>query len=208
MTSPSTEDRIREAALALFAAKGFHATSVRDIAGRAGVTTASMYYYVHSKDELLADIMRDGIERLLSAALSVVADLSTPADQLCGLIDLHVWVHGVRQRQAQVSDAELRALTGDARKEILALRDEYQALWITTITEGSLSGAFQADDAHLAAFALLEMCTGISRWYSPRGAMSLAEISLAYSRYAMGMLDANESPRQRNAITPTDHYKS
>jgi AcrR family transcriptional regulator len=53
----STRRRIQDAALQLFAAKGFFATGIREIADRVGVTTAALYHYMGSKDELLIEIM-------------------------------------------------------------------------------------------------------------------------------------------------------
>jgi AcrR family transcriptional regulator len=184
----STEQRIRQAALGLFADKGFHATSIRDIANEAGVTTASMYHYMQNKEELLQQIMRDGLNRLIVAADDLLEDREGADAQLAGLVQLHVWVHGNRPLSARVTDTETRSLTGAGRSEIIGLRDAYEARWINTIQRGADSGRFGAANPRLASLAILEMCTGVSHWYSPKGRLPLVDICNEFATMALAMV--------------------
>ncbi|MGJ7514714.1 TetR/AcrR family transcriptional regulator [Pseudomonas baetica] len=72
---------ILEAASAEFAAKGFDATQTRDIAARAGVPKANLYYYFHSKENLYAKVLLGFVEPLLEAS----AALRESDDPLVGL---------------------------------------------------------------------------------------------------------------------------
>src|SRR5215208_54920 len=124
-----TLERLRSGAVELFAARGFAATGIRDIARATGLTSAAMYNYVGTKEELLAEIMRLTIAPLRDAARASIDPRADPAEQLGNLVTLHVWWHGERRMHTQVTDTELRSLTGELRDEVVALRDEYEGIW-------------------------------------------------------------------------------
>src|SRR5262245_61479609 len=102
------DDRIWDAAIRLFAAKGFAATGIREIADEAGLSVSAMYYYVDNKEELLVQIMRDTQERFVAAGRTVVERLVDPVAALAGLVQLHVMVHAEMPLEARVVDSELR----------------------------------------------------------------------------------------------------
>ena len=67
-----TKQRIEQAALQLFAAKGFEATGIRDIADRAGLSTSALYHYMGSKDELLVAFMVESMTELTRVAYAAL----------------------------------------------------------------------------------------------------------------------------------------
>ncbi|HEX8867622.1 MAG TPA: TetR/AcrR family transcriptional regulator, partial [Lentzea sp.] len=79
-----------------------------------------------------------------------------------------------------------RALTEPRRAEVVALRDRYEQIWQDAIT------ALDVDAPQVARLALLEMCSGVSRWYSPKGALSLDDLASRYAEMALGMLGARQ----------------
>lgn len=104
-------DRIRRAALTLFAAKGFHGTGIRDLAEAAGLSSASLYHYMGTKEDLLLRIMRECMIRLLTAGHRVVAADPDPRSRLAGLVQVHVLSHALHPLETAVVDHELRALS-------------------------------------------------------------------------------------------------
>jgi AcrR family transcriptional regulator len=167
---------IRRAAVSLFAERGFAATGIRDVGRAAGLNSATLYHYASGKEELLAGIMRAGLEELLRTGREAVAYGADPAVQLARLVAAHVANEAVNPLTSRVTDTEVRALTGRNRAEIIALRDDYEALVAGVLSRGTAAGEFQITDLRVARLALIEMCNGVALWYRPDGRLSVPEL--------------------------------
>jgi AcrR family transcriptional regulator len=198
MTQASTSDRIHRAALRLFATYGFEGTGIRKIADEAGITVASLYHYVGTKQDLLERMMHESMSQLLGPARAVAGD---PAERICALVDLHVRRHARASQLCRVGDTELRSLSRARRARIVSLRDEYQAIWTDAIASGIRSGTIAVPDARVAAMALMQMCTGVAHWYSPRGRLTLEQVSAAFVTMARAMLTSDAPARQAAPTT-------
>lgn len=192
-----TGDRIHRAALRLFATHGFAGTGIRKIADEAGITVASLYHYVGTKEELLERMMEESMSQLLMPARQVTGD---PVQCLSALVDLHVRRHARASQLCRVGDTELRSLSRASRARVLALRDEYQEIWRDTITAGVATGDFTVPDTNLAAMAILQMCTGVAHWYSPRGRMTLDQVSTAFVTMSLALLGGGGAGPHRPAV--------
>lgn len=184
---------MKSAAVRLFGAKGFAATGIREIARESGISVASLYHYMATKEDLLLSLMLDGMNSLLGPAMNTISSGRDEAEVLCGLVDVHIEFHCNRAALARVTDAEIRALNGAARQSVLALRDSYEELWQEAIERGAAAGLFHVPQPRLTTFALLEMCTGVSHWYSPGGRYTVAAISDYYSALSLRMLGYRKS---------------
>lgn len=193
----TSRDRVRQAAVELFADKGFHGTGIRDLAGAAKLSSASLYHYMGTKEELLAGIMTDCLGHLLTGARLAVAEVADPRERLGRLVALHVITHAVQPNETQVVDNEVRALSPGFRRSVVDLRDAYERIWAQTIEEGVRAGVFHPGGASVTRLALLEMCSGVARWYSPRGALTLDQLAGHYAELAMralGCTDPGDGP--------------
>jgi AcrR family transcriptional regulator len=197
----STKERIEQAALQLFAAKGFEATGIRDIADRAGLSTAALYHYMGSKDELLVAFMVESMTELTRAARAALDGCEEPAAQLAALVRTHVGFHTLDAQRSLVADDELRAVSDAAFTKVMQLRDGYERLWAETLALGARTGEFSFGDARLTRLALLEMCNGVARWYSDRGPKSPAQIADCFADLALSMVGAR---RDSGAIRLAD----
>ncbi|MBC6460824.1 TetR/AcrR family transcriptional regulator [Actinomadura sp. HBU206391] len=186
----STPDRIRATAIRLFAERGFHGTGIRDIATAADTTLSSLYHHFGSKDDLLVDIMIAGMAPLMTAGEQIRAAYEGSAERLAMLVEQHVWAHGSDRLTTLVGDTEVRALTGERRERILAMRDGYEALWRGTVEEGAAQGVFDVEQPKITTLALLEMCTGVSHWYRPTGDVPLATLCGLYADSALAVVRA------------------
>jgi AcrR family transcriptional regulator len=189
----TTKQRIEQSALQLFAARGFEATGIRDIADRAGLSTAALYHYMGSKDELLVAFMVESMTELTRAARAALEGTATPAAQLSALVRTHVGFHTLDAQRSLVADDELRAVSDAAFIKVMQLRDGYERLWADTLEAGKRSGEFSFADARITRLALLEMCNGVARWYSDRGRMTPAEIADCFAGLALAMVGAGLS---------------
>jgi AcrR family transcriptional regulator len=185
-----TKQRIEQAALQLFAAKGFEATGIREIADRAGLSTSALYHYMGSKDELLVAFMVESMTELTRVTSAALAEAGSPAAQLAALVRAHVGFHTLDAQRSLVSDDELRAVSDAAFTKVMQLRDGYERMWAETLEGGRRSGEFSFGNARLTRLALLEMCNGVARWYSDRGPMHPAEIADSFADLALAMVGA------------------
>jgi AcrR family transcriptional regulator len=186
----STKQRIEQSALQLFAARGFEATGIRDIADRAGLSTAALYHYMGSKDELLVAFMVESMTELTRVARAALDGAASPAAQLSALVRTHVGFHTLDAQRSLVADDELRAVSDAAFIKVMQLRDGYEQLWADTLERGQRSGEFSFADGRITRLALLEMCNGVARWYSDRGRMNPAEIADCFAGLALAMVGA------------------
>jgi AcrR family transcriptional regulator len=191
----TTAPRVQTAAIELFARKGFAAAGIRELASEAGLTPAALYHYMGTKEDLLVEIMRSTIVPLHEAADDLLATLPEAERQLAALVELHVWVHGTRPLATLVTDTEVRALAGERRKDVLALRDRYQTLWREVLERGVAQGRFDVPDPALATIGLLELCTGVAHWYRPDGPRPLLEVCAAHADWALRLVDARRGGR-------------
>ncbi|SNR57177.1 transcriptional regulator, TetR family [Haloechinothrix alba] len=192
MVVNTTGERIHRVAVELFASKGFHGVGIRELAQHAQLSSASLYHYMGTKEALLAEIMHDCLRRLVSAGREAVASVDDPAERLGRLVALHVLAHAERAQETAVVDNEVNSLSPALRRSVVAARDSYERLWADAIADGQHSGAFRADPDGVARRGLLEMCSGVARWYSSTGPMPLDELAREYALLALRALGATE----------------
>lgn len=124
----TTRDRIVETAARLFNSKGYHQTSIVDIAQEAGVAKGSVYYHFPSKDQLLVAIIQEGVRLTQTRIQEVTGDLEEPMERLVlalgAIYDVLVEYQGLA-RFALLGGCE--GVTRGAKEEIDAARDQFEA---------------------------------------------------------------------------------
>lgn len=188
------EEAILRAAIAVMAEHGYHGTSVRDIAERAELSPAAIYYHFTSKQDVLATIMERGIERLLMRTRTALAEAgAAPEDRLCAIVEVQVLFHLESQGATLLGTSELRALDEPLRSKHKAKRLKQQRLFDQVVEEGVAQGAFTTTLPGEAARAIVVMCTGVASWFSPRGKLSRDQIVRRYQRLALDMVGAEHT---------------
>lgn len=184
----STRQAIESAAIGLFAERGYHATSMRQIAAAARIRPAAIYHWFDSKEQILVHLQDDFMERLEAVVAEAVEGADGPAGEMAAAVHAHVVFHGHHPRAAFVTDSEIRALGAKARKRLIARRDRYESIFRQMIEDGVGSGEFQVSDPAVACYAILLQCTGVALWYDPRGKSSLERIARVHVELVMGSL--------------------
>ncbi|WP_187414694.1 TetR/AcrR family transcriptional regulator [Nonomuraea sp. PA05] len=186
-------ERIRTAAVLLFARQGYAATGIRDLGRAVNMTNAGIYHHVTSKQALLADLMRAGQRGLIDSTERMLAPHSRPADRLALLIGSLTAVHARNPMTTRVMDGELRSLTpgSAAHDEIIGLRDAYEAHWKDALADGVAEGVFRVADERLTRLALMSMCTGTSEWYRPDGRSTLEQVCAEFVAIGLAAVRAS-----------------
>lgn len=177
---PSTGELVYSRAVDLMYERGYHGTSMRDVAGAVGVQMSTLYHYYPSKRELLMSIMTTAMEGMTEYVLIAVAEQSGPRERLKAAVHAHIMFHADRLKEAVIADTELRSLEGGDLRSIITLRDNYEGIFRAILDEGQKAGVFRANDSRLTTRLMLGAITDVGNWYRPRGRLSLEDISTAY----------------------------
>lgn len=182
------------AALRLFSLKGFQAVGIREVAQEAGLSTATLYHYMNTKEDLLLALMSDRLHRIIRVAELACSDLDAPEAQLVALVQTHVIAHALSP--SVVVDDELRSLSPSSLKTIVELRDRYERIWDEVLERGNAAqGTFMMEDLHFTRLALLGMCNGVDRWFSPEGTGSVEDLAEHFADLALALVRATRDGR-------------
>jgi AcrR family transcriptional regulator len=149
---------IRSAA-AVFAEKGFHGSSTRDIAERMGIKQGSLYYYFKSKQEALGEVCLFGIEDYVSHMQVIAASDQSFESKLMATITSHLSSYRERNEALKVYNDERLYLPEEKRGNLKLLGSGYRQLLEEIFEEGVQSGALRTSiDCHFAAQAVIGIC--------------------------------------------------
>ena len=137
--------RILDAAVAVFAERGFFVSRISDIADRADVADGTVYLYFKNKDEILASAINTAFDGFMSRARTELEKLSSPTERLRRLAYLHLEALGSNRNLAVVFQMELRQSTRSLSEFSHQHLVEYFKLVRQAISDGQASGEFRAD---------------------------------------------------------------
>ncbi|MFJ4653438.1 TetR/AcrR family transcriptional regulator [Nocardia sp. NPDC088792] len=164
---PEGQRRIFLAAIDAFSERGFHATTTRDIAARAGLSPAGLYVHFGSKEEVLHRISIAALRLTLQVAEATAATPGSPAQRLAATIrDLTVW-HADHAPSVRVVLHHLTDLTDEHRLEVGEIQQRIHGLIRGLVAAGSADGTFDVPDPGATTVALLSLCVDTARWYAP-----------------------------------------
>ena len=157
------EDLAHQAAR-LFAQKGYHGTSIGDLAEAMGVQKGSLYHHIASKGDLLWDVASDGAAAF-HGALDAIPDELRPVAKLRAALRAHLRVVSEQLDVATVFVQEWRYLEGERRDEIVAERRRYEERIRDLFREGRELSELRADlDETAAALLLLSAANWAYTW--------------------------------------------
>jgi len=171
---------ILHSALRAFRARGYHATTLDDIAAQLGIRSAALYHYFPDKEAILYACHREGlaeVERILAEARERYA---TATERLAHAIREHVRVMADTLEGSALA-FEVSALSPRHRAEVIAQRDRYERGLRDIVAEGVGSAEFRALDPKLAVFAILGAINWVARWYRPDGGMQAPELGTQFA---------------------------
>ena len=187
---PPTARRLLIAAVDAFAARGYHGTSTRDIADRAGLSPAGVYVHFASKEDLFYRITLVGHQQTLRnarLALESLGPAAGPADRLHAVIEAQTTWQARHHTTARVVEYDLLALSPEHYQEVSALRRRIAAVVHEVLADGARAGAFDVPDVDGTTLALLSMVTDVARWYPSNSRQSPEGLGKLYADLALRM---------------------
>jgi AcrR family transcriptional regulator len=171
-------ERILAAAASLFRRQGYEATSVRELASAVGIQSASLYYHISSKEELLHALCVDSLRNIRAAVELAIAGESDPEAQLRSLIHAHVTTAMADEDKHASMLLEMRSLSRPRHAEVVAMRDGYEEIVRGVLRSGQVAGAIRDDiDPKILGLSLLNLLNWSIFWYRPDGPLSPEQLS-------------------------------
>jgi AcrR family transcriptional regulator len=181
------------AAVRLFRERGYHATSMQDLAEALGIQRGSLYYYIAAKEDLLWEIMDRAMTRLWTSVAPVARTPSSAVRRLQEAIAAHLAVAASLRDELTILHVELKSLSPARRREMVARRDRYEALFREILEDGIARGEFREVDVRATAFALLGACNWFTQWFRPDGPQGHAHFARWFSELFLRGLQRREA---------------
>lgn len=205
----STREQQREAkrnavlstAAQLFNEKGFHATSLDDIAARLNVSKPTLYYYVKNKDEILIACVRRGLEMMHEGIEETRKDGGSAIEQLMACMRTYTRIVTMDFGMCVIRIAD-DELPPKSRKELRRLKSgidmEFRRLVVAGVEEGSIAPC----DPKMTAFLIAGALSWIGRWYQPGGEYEPEQIADQFiATLCQGVVRSPEMPQAK--LRPT-----
>ena len=193
----------------IFAEKGFHHTSVRDIARATKMSLSGLYYYFTTKEELLFLIQERCFVTLLQRWEQAVDPQSDVRARIRAFAENHLsfFLHNMPEMKVMAHEDE--SLTGDFQDKILVLKRRYVKIIIDLVGELQGQGRVKAVDLRVATFALFGMMNWIYTWYQPKRDLPFPQLIEQMLRiYFFGLLNAGSVEESWFNATPAKNHKA
>lgn len=185
--SVSSSD-VLDAALTVFAERGYHGTSLKDVADILEIRTPSLYNHMESKASLLSAIILTTMEQVRRDFAQAVQGIDDPAERLRSCSYVYALRHATHRREALVVNQDSTHLEEADLSWVQKQRREHEHEFRQIIIDGQAAGIFSVASPKLASFAILEMCVSIARWFRQDGELSPEEVAHQYAALALNLV--------------------
>lgn len=169
-------DAVLRAAVQMFNEKGFHQTSLDDVAARLGVSKPTIYHYLGNKDQVLFECVTFGLAQLIEAAEASQARPGRGIDRLIAFLTRYAEINMDDFGRCVILTGD-EALSTDSRKQFHALKRQIDTAMRQLIRDGIEDGSIAPVDPKMLAFALAGALNWPARWHDPQGAETAADIA-------------------------------
>lgn len=186
---PLSLDPVAMVALKLFVDKGYHGTSIRDIATALGRSISGIYSRHESKQEVLVYLMDLTMTELVDRVEQARADGADPVERFSLMVESLALYHVHRQDLAFVGATEVRSLEPANRERIAELRRRLQHSIDVEVEAARAAGHFTTVNPRHATRAVTYMTVSIARWYRPDGSMRPETVASENVAFALSIMN-------------------
>ncbi len=185
---PAAARRLLLSAHDVFAAKGYHAATTREIAAGAAMSPAAMYIHYRSKQDLLFQLSLLGHEACEAVITAAVAGSAGPVDQLRSMIGAFARWHAANHTTARIVQYELASLTRDHFDAVASIRRRIEKAIRSVIDDGVAQGLFALNDVAGTALAVTSLSVDVARWFPAGDLHAPADVELLYGELALRLV--------------------
>ena len=172
-----SRDNILQAAASIFQEKGYHATSMQDIAEAVDLKKGSLYHHVNSKQEILLALLDEALGLIVERLESVISPDLSPSQKLRRVMHAYLGFLTENRSLSSVLLLEYRSLEPEFKGLHIPSRDQVDHIWQKIIEEGVTQGEFQTLEPGLTSKALLGVLNWTITWYREDGQLSAEQIA-------------------------------
>jgi len=188
-----TRENILHAAALIFQEKGYHATSMQDIANAVDLRKGSLYHYVDSKQDILYTLLDEALSMILERLHQVASLDLAPQEKIRQAMRAYFSFLAENPSLSSVLLLEYRSLEPVYKKKHIPLRDQVDRIWQEILEEGDQLGEFNAPETGLISKALLGVLNWTITWYREDGPLSAEEIADHFTDLFLAGLLAREN---------------
>jgi TetR/AcrR family transcriptional regulator, cholesterol catabolism regulator len=189
-------ERIVDAATELFYTRGFHKTTLDDVADRLGMTKPFIYNSFGSKTALLAEICSRGVKSALNEIDQAVARAKGPGETFAEFLPSYIAAILRAQKNIAINIREEKNLEPADAERLSALRQAFITRVEDLIRAGKDQGEIKVEDPRVAAFVVVGAVSWSTFWYNPGGALSGEVIAERMSTVIGGMVQLSQDSKQ------------
>ena len=169
---------VLDAAIRVFAEKGYSSASLQNIADEVGLLKGSLYHYIESKDDVLFEILEGSHKQALEIMRETDALNLEPVERLRHYVrSLTTWYLSHRER-ASIYFTEWRYLTGEHRDAVQAQRREFLSYFRQILGEAQRRNLTRADlNVNIASLYVLSAVNTVPLWFRPSGPITSSDIA-------------------------------
>jgi len=194
-TSNRREDVLRAAAI-VFSDKGYRASTIQDIGQALGITSAALYYYFESKQEILSEIIMRPLVQLIDMADEVARSSRSDKEKLAEVIRRHIAMMLSKRELFTILLRERVELSTKDAKRLADLEERYYQKVRAIVTGAVDKKEAREVNSRVAALALIGMINWVLRWYRPDGPLTEEEIASNMSDIFFHGILANSSGKK------------
>lgn len=175
--NPRKETEIRQVVARLFAEKGYHGTSMREIGRVLGMNQSSLYHYYKSKEDILFHIMDEAMDEALTILKEVCTSDLSPEEKLNRVLAFYTRYYAGDQESLTLLVNEMNALNTRSHRILLKKQRQYVHLIRSILEELSEQKMMKPIDPTLATFAFFGMVHYTIKWYCKEGPIGPDELA-------------------------------
>ncbi len=184
------KDQILKTAASMFCERTFHGTTLQDIAQEVGMLKGSLYYYITSKENLLADIITTAVHSLYEGLWRIESVNLAPAERIREIVLEHVKFNVNYREAGTLFLMERHILATMEMPEVDQILERRDKLLADTLGEAVSSGVYRPLDVRLTSLSILGLCNSLLFWYRPEGRLGYEDIARSFADLVHGGLRA------------------
>jgi AcrR family transcriptional regulator len=190
-------EAVLRAAVRMFNARGFHATSLDDVAASLGISKPTIYHYLGNKDQVLLECVTRGLAQLRAAAEAARSAPGTGLDRLRSFLRRYAEINMDDFGRCVIRTGD-EALSAESASRFRALKREIDKAMRDLIRDGMNDGSIERADVKLTAFTLAGALNWPARWHDPDKGVNAQTIAVTM----VNILTAGLAPRSQQPAPP------